>query len=92
VKTSAVAGEWQAVGRPWHIVFRHDKTVGMSSIGSPDSQEMEPGTYWLQPERSVAIKTKTGRSFRAEFREVTPDQFDLIDLENGAVTVFARGR
>jgi len=92
VKTSAVVGEWQAVGRSWHIVFRSDKTVGMSSIGSPDSQGMEPGTYSLQPERNVAIKMKNGRSFRAEFRELTPDQFDLIDLNSGAVTAFSRGR
>jgi hypothetical protein len=92
VKTSAVVGEWQAVGRSWQIVFRSDKTVGMSSIGSPDSQGMEPGTYSLQPERNVVIKMKNGRSFRAEFRELTPDQFDLIDLNSGAVTAFSRGR
>jgi hypothetical protein len=53
---------------------------------------MEPGTYSLQPERNVAIKMKNGRSFRAEFRELTPDQFDLIDLNSGAVTAFSRGR
>ena len=33
---NAVVGEWQAAGRPWHISFRTDKTMGMSS-GSAES-------------------------------------------------------
>jgi hypothetical protein len=33
---------------------------------------------------------KNGRGFTATFRELTPNQFDLADSENGAVTVFAR--
>jgi hypothetical protein len=27
VNISAIVGEWQATGRPWHIVFRADKTI-----------------------------------------------------------------
>jgi len=49
---------------------------------------MEPGTYRLWTERNVLIKMKNGRDFTATFRELTPNQFDLVDSENGAVTVF----
>jgi hypothetical protein len=90
VNISAIVGEWQAAGRPWHIVFRADKTIGMSSIGSAEPGNMEPGTYRLWTERNVLINMKNGKGFTATFRKLTPNQFDLVDSENGAVTVFAR--
>ena len=67
-----------------------DKTMGMSSIGSAESGNMEPGTFQLWTEGNVIIKMKNGREYSATFRELTPNQFDLIDSENGAVTVFRR--
>lgn len=90
VKLSALVGEWQAAGRPWRIEFRADKTIGMSSVGSAEPDNMEPGTYRLWSEGNVLINMKNGRDFTATFRELTPNQFDLVDSENGAVTVFAR--
>ena len=90
VKITAIVGEWQAAGRPWRIVFRTDKTIGMSSIGSAEPGNMEPGTFRLWSEGNVLIDTKNGKNFTATFREFTPNQFDLVDSENGAVTVFAR--
>jgi hypothetical protein len=90
VNIGAIVGEWQAAGRPWHIVFRTDKTIGMSSIGSAEPGNMEPGSYRLWTEGNVLISMKNGRDFTATFRELTPNQFDLVDSENGAVTVFAR--
>ena len=90
VNMSAIVGEWQAAGRPWHIVFRTDKTMGMSSIGSAEPGYMEPGTFRLSSEGNVLINMKNGKDFTATFREFTPNQFDLVDSENGAVTVFAR--
>ena len=90
VDISAIVGEWQAAGRPWHIVFRTDKTMGMSSIGSAEPGYMEPGTFRLSSEGIVLINMKNGKDFTATFREFTPNQFDLVDSENGAVTVFAR--
>jgi hypothetical protein len=86
---NAVVGEWQAAGRPGHISFRTDRTMGMSS-GSAESGNMEPGTFQLWTEGNVIIKMKKGREYSATFRELTPNQFDLIDSENGAVTVFKR--
>jgi hypothetical protein len=50
---------------------------------------MEPGTFRLWTERNVLINMKNGKDFTATFRELTPNQFDLVDSENG-VTVFAR--
>ncbi|MGH6846427.1 MAG: hypothetical protein ACREC0_02990 [Methylocella sp.] len=90
VNIGAIVGEWQAAGRPWRIVFRTDKTIGMSSVGSADQGNMEPGTFRLWSEGNVLINMKNGKDFTATFRELTPNQFDLVDSENGAVTVFAR--
>jgi hypothetical protein len=90
VKMSAIVGEWQAAGRPWHIVFRTDKTMGMSSIGSAEPGYMEPGTFRLSSEGIVLINMKNGKDFTATFRQFTPNQFDLVDSASGAVTVFAR--
>ncbi|MGH6834891.1 MAG: hypothetical protein ACREC9_04905 [Methylocella sp.] len=90
VKISAIVGEWRAAGRPWHIVFRTDKTIGMSSAGSAEPGNMESGTYRLWTEGNVLISMKNDRDFTATFRELTPNQFDLVDAKNGAVTVFAR--
>jgi hypothetical protein len=90
VNVSAILGEWRAAGRPWRIVFRADKTMGMSSVGSAAPGDMEPGTYRLWTEGNVLINMKNGRDFTATFRDFTPNQFDLVDSENGAVTVFAR--
>ena len=90
VDIGAIAGEWQAAGRPWHIVFRTDKTIGMSSVDSAEPGNMEPGTFRLWSEGNVLINMKNGKDFTATFRELTPNQFDLVDSENGAVTVFAR--
>jgi hypothetical protein len=90
VDISAIVGEWQAAGRPSRIVFRTDKTIGMSSAGSAESGNMEPGTFRLRSEGNVLINMKNGKDFTATFREFTPNQFDFVDSENGAVTVFAR--
>ncbi|MGB6176091.1 MAG: hypothetical protein WBF43_07110 [Methylocella sp.] len=90
VKIGAIVGEWQAAGRPWRIVFRADKTIGMSSVGSAETDTMEPGTFRLWTEGNVLIDMKNGRNFTATFRGLTPNQFDLVDSKNGAVTVFAR--
>jgi hypothetical protein len=90
VDIGAIAGEWQAAGRPWHIVFRTDKTIGMSPVDSAEPGNMEPGTFRLWSEGNVLINMKNGKVFTATFRELTPNQFDLVDSENGAVTVFAR--
>jgi len=90
VKMSAIVGEWQAADRSWHIVFREDKTIGMNSVGSAEPGNMEPGTFRLWSEGNVLINMTNGKNFTATFRQFTPNQFDLVDSENGAVTVFAR--
>jgi hypothetical protein len=89
VHIGAIVGEWQAAGPHGHIVFRADKTIGMSSGGSAPGS-MEPGTFRVLNEGNVLIDMKNGKSFTATFREFSPNQFDLVDSENGAVTVFAR--
>lgn len=90
VKMSAILGEWQAADHPSHIVFRADKTIDMDSQGSAEPEVMEPGSFVLWTEGNVLIKMKNGKEFTATFRELTPHQFDLVNAENGAVTVFKR--
>jgi hypothetical protein len=63
---------------------------GMSSAGSADPGNTEPGTFQLWTEGTVIIKMKNGGEYSATFRQLTPNQFDLVDSENGAVTVFKR--
>jgi hypothetical protein len=75
--------EWQAAGRPWHIVFRTYKTMGISSAGSADPGNTEPGTFQLWTEGTLIIKMKNGGEYSATFRQLTPNQFDLVDSENG---------
>lgn len=89
VDIGAIAGEWQAAGRPWRIVFRTDKTIFMSTVGSAVPGNMEGGTFRLWSEGNVLIDMKNGRNFTAIFRPLTPNQFDLVDSKNGAVTVFS---
>ena len=83
VNMSAIVAEWQAAGRPWHIVFRADKTIGMSSVGSADPGNIEPGTFRLWTEGNVLINMKNGKDFTATFRDFTPNQFDLVDGKRG---------
>jgi hypothetical protein len=65
--------------------------MGMSSAGSADPGNTEPGTFQLWTEGTVIIKMKNGGEYAATFRQLTPNQFDLVDSENGAVTVFKIG-
>jgi hypothetical protein len=48
-----MAGGWPPLA---HRVA--DKTIGMSSIGSAEPNNMEPGTYRLWTERNALIKMK----------------------------------
>jgi hypothetical protein len=62
-------------------------------MSSPDSAapgDMEAGSFLLWTEGNILIKMKNGKAFTATFRELAPNQFDLVDADNGAVTVFKR--
>ena len=83
VNMSAIVGEWQAAGRPWRIVFRTDKTIGMSSVGSAEPSNMEPGTFRLWTEGNVLINMKNGKDFTATFREFTPTSSTLWTRRTG---------
>lgn len=87
---STVIGEWQATQSPWRIAFRADKTMAMSPSGTLESGTMEQGTYRLWSEGDVLVKMQSGKGFTATFREFTPNQFDLVDWDSGAVTVFKK--
>lgn len=87
VSDSSILGEWRATDKPWRIIFRADKTLGMT-IG--DSSDPEPGAYQLASGGMVSVTLKNGKTFTATFREFTPNQFDLVDSEKQAVTVFAK--
>jgi hypothetical protein len=48
-----------------------------------EAGSMEPGAFLLWTEGNVLIKLQSGRVFTATFRDLTPNQFDLVDSENG---------
>lgn len=85
VSSSAIVGEWRATDQAARIVFRADKTLDMSFAGSA-----EPGAYQIESGGVVSVNLRDGRSYTATFREFTPNQFDLVDSDKGAVTVFAK--
>lgn len=94
VSSSAIVGEWRATDSASRIVFRADKTLGMalgmSAVGSSEPAALEPGAYQLGSGGVVSLAMKNGKNFTATFREFTPNQFDLVDLDKGAVTVFVK--
>ncbi len=90
ISSSGILGEWRAADKTARILFRADKTLGMSFDGSSDAAALEPGEYQLESAGVVSIRLKNGRAFTATFREFTPNQFDLVDSENQGVRVFAK--
>lgn len=90
VSSSAILGEWRAADNRSWIVFRADKTLGVSAVGSSDPAALEPGEYQLESAGVVSVNLKNGRKFTATFREFTPNQFDLVDSETLGVRVFVK--
>lgn len=90
VSSSTLIGEWRATDHAARIVFRADKTLGMSFAGSAEPGALEPGVYQIESGGVVSVSLRDGRSYTATFREFTPNQFDLVDSDKGAVTVFAK--
>jgi len=95
-----IVGEWLAEGKPWRIVFRPDKTVDMSAAESSSSSAAEPsaaeaahsgpGAYSLQPGGVLRIQLNNGRIFKAEWKAISPNRFDLIEGDTEGVTTFDR--
>lgn len=81
---SAILGEWQATDRPWHIMFRADKTIGMSTIGP-----LKLGTYRLDSNGTLWVDMQNGQHFRAAVRMPSHDQINLADPD-GTLTSFQR--
>jgi hypothetical protein len=91
VSSSGILGEWRDADKARRILFRADNTLGMGPVGSSEPG-LEPGEYELGSAGVVSIKLKDGRRFTANFREFTPNQFDLVDSENQGVKVFVKAR
>lgn len=90
VTASGILGEWRATDNGSRIVFRPDKTLGIGPLGAPESADLEPGRYQLEAAGVVSIEMKSGKEFTANFREFTPNQFDLVDSKTQGVKVYVK--
>jgi len=90
VSSTMILGEWRAIDKPWRIVFRADRTLSMSTADSSDPVAFKAGGYQFESAGMVSVNMENGKNFTATFREFTPNQFDLVDSEKQAVTVFAK--
>jgi len=101
-----ITGEWHAKGKPWHLVFRADKSVvsstGPSQSGPAQSDASQPvasetGTYKVNIFGNLWVMLKNGKTYSAELAPApeemvaTPqNRFDLIESGTEAVTVFEK--
>jgi len=80
-----ILGEWQATDKPWHIVFRSDNTIGMSTLfGS-----LKPGTYRLDTSGTLWVDMQDGHRYKASVKMPNRNRMNLIDAD-GVFTSFER--
>ncbi|WOJ88718.1 hypothetical protein RZS28_12950 [Methylocapsa polymorpha] len=85
-----IVGEWQATDGHSSIVFRADRTIGVSSAGRSEPAASEPGAYTLGSNGTLRLALDNGKNYWATLLEAYPNRFDLIDAETGGVTAFER--
>src|ERR1700730_8626704 len=90
-----IVGEWQAPGKPWHIVFRPDKTLLSSTSPLQPSASQAwtsgPGTYSVDYFGTLWVKLNNGKIYSAALTAENPNRFDLIESDTLVPTVFEKG-
>jgi hypothetical protein len=83
--TGAVAtemlGQWQAIDRPWHIVFRPDHSIGMSTIGP-----MRRGSYRLDSDDQLWVDMQDGGRFKAKVSIPAHDRMNLVNPDGESIS------
>lgn len=94
LKTVPLAGEWQAAGKPWRLVFRPDKTLTSSTAPAQGRASPEwptgPGSYSVDYFGTLWVKLNNGNVYRAALSDAVPNRFDLIESSTEIPTVFER--
>ena len=89
-----VAGDWQSSGKPWHIVFRPDKTIvsstGPSQPAASQAWISGPGTYSVDYFGTLWVTLNNGKVYSAGLTAANPNRFDLIESDTLVPTVFER--
>ncbi len=89
-----IAGEWQAHGKPWRIVFRPDKTLVTSTSPSQPSASQAwtsgPGTYSVDYFGTLWVTLNNGKIYSAALAAENPTRFDLIESDTLVPTVFEK--
>jgi hypothetical protein len=89
-----IVGEWQAPGKPWHIVFRPDKTIVSSTSPSQPSTSQAwtsgPGTYSVDYFGTLWVTLNNGKVYSATLTAESPTRFDLIEFDTLVPTVFEK--
>lgn len=94
-------GTWDSPQTGWRVTFHPDKTIDITSQASsaqapsantPPSSGASVAQGWFTPNTNgmLEVKMKDGKIYTAFFRELTPDQFDLVDKQSGNVVEFRR--
>src|ERR1700719_2335782 len=81
-----IVGEWQASAKPWHIVFRPDKTL----VSSTSPSQSGRGTYSLDYYGTLWVKLNNGKIYSAALAAENPNRFDLIESDTLVPTVFEK--
>lgn len=83
--TIPMAGEWQSKDKPWHLIFRPDKTL----ISTFD-QSQQSGSYSVNYFGTLWVKLANGKIYSAELSPAAPNRFDLIEQDTEVPTPFER--
>lgn len=81
-----LVGEWQALGKPWRIVFRPDKTL----VSSTSPSQSGPGTYSVDYFGTLWVKLNDGKIYSAALAAENPTRFDLIESHTLVPTEFKK--
>ncbi|WP_036257649.1 hypothetical protein [Methylocapsa aurea] len=94
-----IVGEWRAEGKSWRMAFYADKSLEMNADSAQTASNETsgaqaslsgPGKYWLGLNGKVAIKLRNGKVLNAVWKPISPNRFDLIDVDTEGVTTFDR--
>lgn len=76
----AIIGKWAATDRVWHIEFKPDGTLLMSTSGSP-----KPGVYEFYPDGTLWITMQSGSHFRTKASLLPSGHLVLTDADGSFV-------
>lgn len=87
----SILGAWDAAETGQRVTFHENQTIDIASLADRASAASQ-GVYFTSTDGMVMVKMKDGRAYTAFFREISPNQFDLVEKQTGHVVEFRRAR